>query len=64
VFHLLLLLLGFYSCFLHLLLNYLVTCKDSKRHLSVCGPCGVSVILEVKKNHSTGLSDCLREGKG
>jgi hypothetical protein len=31
----------------------------------VCGgPCGVLVILEIKKKHSTGLSDRLREGKG
>jgi hypothetical protein len=28
----------------------------------VCGgPCGVLVILEIKKKHSTGLSDRLRE---
>jgi hypothetical protein len=31
----------------------------------VCGdPCGVFVILEIKKKHSIGLSDRLREGKG
>jgi hypothetical protein len=30
----------------------------------VCGdPCGVLVILEIKKKHSTGLSDRLREGR-
>jgi hypothetical protein len=30
----------------------------------VCGDsCGVFVILEIKKKHSTGLSDQLREGK-
>jgi hypothetical protein len=31
----------------------------------VCGdPCRVFVILEIKKKHSIGLSDRLREGKG
>jgi hypothetical protein len=31
----------------------------------VCGgPCGVLVILEIKKKNSTGLSDRLREGNG
>jgi hypothetical protein len=31
----------------------------------VCGgPCGVFVTHEIKKKHSTGLSDRLREGKG
>jgi hypothetical protein len=31
----------------------------------VCGdPCGVFVAREIKKKHSTGLSDRLREGKG
>jgi hypothetical protein len=31
----------------------------------VCGdPRGVFVILEIKKKHSIGLSDQLREGKG
>jgi hypothetical protein len=30
----------------------------------VCGgPCGVLVVLEIKKKHSTGLSDRLREEK-
>jgi hypothetical protein len=28
------------------------------------GPCGVFVILEIKKKHSIGPSDQLREGKG
>jgi hypothetical protein len=31
----------------------------------VCGgPCGVLLILEIKKKHSTCLSDRLREGNG
>jgi hypothetical protein len=31
----------------------------------VCGdPCGVFLTLEIKKKHSTGLGDRLREGKG
>jgi hypothetical protein len=31
----------------------------------VCGgPCGVLVILDIKKKHSNGLGDRLREGKG
>jgi hypothetical protein len=31
----------------------------------VCGdPCGVFVTCEIKKKHSTDLSDQLREGKG
>jgi hypothetical protein len=31
----------------------------------VCGdPCGVFVILEIKKKHLIGLGDRLREGKG
>jgi hypothetical protein len=31
----------------------------------VCGdPYGVLVTLEIKKKHSTGLGDRLREGKG
>jgi hypothetical protein len=31
----------------------------------VCGgPCGVLVILEIKKKHSTSIRDRFREGKG
>jgi hypothetical protein len=31
----------------------------------LCGdPCGVLVTSEIKKKHSTDLSDRLREGKG
>jgi hypothetical protein len=35
------------------------------RDTSSCGdPCGVLVTRVIKKKHSTGLSDRLREGKG
>jgi hypothetical protein len=35
------------------------------RDTYLCGdPCGVLVTREIKKKHSTGLSDQLREGKG
>jgi hypothetical protein len=36
----------------------------SNFHLLIGDPCGVLVILDIKKKHLSGLSDRLREGKG
>jgi hypothetical protein len=62
VFILLLLLLGLLSSSHSKLLKYFV---KQVRDTYLCGdPCGVLVIHVIKKKHSTGLSDRLREGKG
>jgi AAA+ ATPase superfamily predicted ATPase len=62
VFSLLLLLLGLISSSHSQLLKCFV--KQSK-YTYLCGdPCGVLVTHVIKKKHSTGLSDRLREGKG
>jgi hypothetical protein len=59
VFLLLLLLLS--SSHFNLFKCFVKQARDTK----LCGdPCGVLVTCVIKKKHSTGLSDRLREGKG
>jgi hypothetical protein len=62
VFLLFLLLLGLVSSSQSKLLECFV---KQARETYFCGdPCGVLVTRVIKKKHSTGLSDRLREGKG
>jgi hypothetical protein len=62
VFLLLLLLLG---CFFSSHSKFLKCFVRQARDTYFCGdPCGVLVTHMIKKKHSTGLSDRLREGKG
>jgi hypothetical protein len=61
MFLVLLLLLGLLSSHSKLLKCFLKQARDTY----LCGdPCGVLVTRVIKKKHSIGLSDRLREGKG